>query len=195
LLFCRFVGWPTGPHTIGNRGYQCLDPSDLAIHNFKQLSNKKRIGLVERRIHGMFGAVGPRDRFVFARMIDADDRPHQAALFIHHRESAFLHARNHFGKSGCELRATAHSGNRTLASGIVRSDHTVLDALAIFIEGSVFVGARFHAFEVGVRDANQFGARAAFGGRQRSLSSLRRSPRITGCPCSSIVPRKPTWPA
>ena len=117
----------------------------------------------------MFGAIGPRDRFVLAGMVELDDRQHQAALFIHHREAAFLHPRNHLGKSGCELRAAAHSGDRTLAGGIVRCDHAVLDALAIFIEGSVFVGARFHAFEVCVRDTNQLRSRAAFRRRQRLM--------------------------
>ena len=117
----------------------------------------------------MFGAVGPGDGLVFAGVIEADDRQHQAALFIYHRETAFLHARNHLGKPGCELRATAHSGDRTLAGGIVRSDHAVLDALAILVEWSVFVGSRFHTFEVCVRDANQFGARAAFRRRQRLM--------------------------
>lgn len=65
----------------------------------------------------------------------------KGSLLIHYRETALLHASDHFGKSGCELRAATHSGDRTLAGGIVRRDYAVLDALAIFVEGSVFINS------------------------------------------------------
>jgi hypothetical protein len=80
---------------------------------------KNEKGLIERGIHFVFGAVGPSDGFVLARVIEADNRQHQPAFFIHHRESPVLEARNHFSKSRGELRAAAHPRNFTFASGIV----------------------------------------------------------------------------
>src|ERR1700733_15094537 len=107
----------------------------------------------------MLGAVGPGDGFIFARMIEADNRQHHSAFFVHHRAAPLFDARNHFGKSSGELRAAAHSRNLTLAGGIVRRDHAVLNALAVFVEGSVLAGACFHAFEVRIRYADQLRAR------------------------------------
>ena len=76
----------------------------------------------------MFGAIGPRDRFVLAGMVELDDRQHQAALFIHHRETAFLHARNHLGKPGCEL---YRNGAGVSNKGLVRLGSAISDCCAI----------------------------------------------------------------
>lgn len=39
----------------------------------------------------------------------------------------------------------------------------------MFVERSVFVGPLFHIQEIRIRDADQLGSRAAYGGRQRLM--------------------------
>jgi hypothetical protein len=80
-----------------------------------------------------------------------------------------LDAHNHFGESGGELGAATHARDLAFTRRVVGCDHAIPEALAILIEGSVFVGAGFHAFEIRVRDADQFRARTALRRRERLM--------------------------
>jgi hypothetical protein len=95
-------------------------------------------------------------------MIEVDNRQHHPAFFIYDGEAPFLNARDHFGKSGGELRAAAHPRNLAFAGRIVRSDYAVLDPLAVLVKRSVLVGARFHPskYEFATRISSARGRRS-----------------------------------
>src|SRR5579862_3725368 len=130
---------PARRHAVGHGRDQSLDSQELAVADLEQLANLERKRLVEGRVHWMDRTVIVGDGFVFAGVVETNERPYQAAFFVDHGITALLHFGDDLGEAGRELRAAGYPADLLRIAGIVRGHHAVLDALAVRVERSHLV--------------------------------------------------------